>query len=182
MSGTRSFVPLKIEQSITSKSSEMGLHQSESNTLFSSETKAVNFGSISSSTPEQIAYNKVRKICDTPQGNIIEAVASDPQLNQTHVAIKSCNKDLYEQNISYADDDNMQFCCYDDIVKEKQILRHLTIENKPINDYIQKYVGFFQNDKYFYLISELVTNQMSLKTFSEQAHKYIESGQLQSKE
>lgn len=56
-----------------------------------------------------------------------------------------------------------------------------SVANTPIGSYIAKFIEFFEDDDYFYLVMEYVSD-MNLRDFILRAHKYIRSKQLKIKE
>merc|ERR1719384_2196845 len=67
----------------------------------------------------------------------------------------------------------MSFVVNEDIMIQSDILRHLTVNNQPIGDGIVKYIDFFQNESYYFLVLEYVENCMTLKHFIRESHQYI---------
>eukprot|EP01084_Bolivina_argentea_P086488 156340_1 len=128
----------------------------------------------------QNGYKKIKKLCNTLQGELIEA---EPNIKDKYdtVCIKKCDKILLEEHISFADDNDMHFCVDDDIVREKLILKYLTIDNKPSDNYMCRYIDFFESENDYYLVMENVNNYISLKQFVETAHNYIQNGKLATK-
>ena len=150
-------------------------------------------------TLEQHGYTRIRKICDTLQGELIEAevksdennsakkrtISSDHKENVNgpkqieRVAIKRTRKELFREKI--AEYDGMTFCVEENIVKEALILHHLTIDNRSTANYVVRFVEFFESDEHFYLVMEYIEG-CNLLQFVEKAHEYINKGQLKVKE
>ena len=61
--------------------------------------------------------------------------------------------------------------------KQAQILKRLTLDSRPTGDYIVKYVDFFEDQEYFYLVTEHVEG-LTLQSFVEQAQSYLVDGTL----
>lgn len=98
------------------------------------------------------------------------------------VTIKKCDKVLVAEHISYADDEDMHFCVDDSILKERDILQYLTIDNIPTCDYIARYIDFFQSEEDYYLVTESIRSGITLQAFIEKAHQFIKIGKLKCKE
>eukprot|EP01084_Bolivina_argentea_P181185 312953_1 len=127
-------------------------------------------------------YKKMRFICKTLQGELIEAIKIEGKDIGQHVIIKITNKKLYKEHISIADNDGLNYCIEDDIFKEALILNHLTNHNKCSGQYITKYVQFFESEKDYYLVTECINKCMNLKTFIKKSFKYIKNQQLELKD
>ena len=125
---------------------------------------------------EAKGYKRTRKICNTLQGFVIEAI----QIKNANkpVLIKKCDKELCRRQISFADDNNIRFCVDDDIFKERMILKYLTIDNKFSGRHIFKYIDFFESDDAYYLVTESVYDLMNLQEFTQKAQQYIKEGKL----
>lgn len=97
------------------------------------------------------------------------------------VCIKKISKELKQQNIAeinYDDDDGkVTFCVSEDIIKEADILKHLTVDNRPMGGYIPTFIDLFESEEDYYLIREYVDG-MTLAKFIEISHKYIQDKRL----
>lgn len=132
-------------------------------------------------------YTKIEKICDTLQGELIKAkVDKDKNLNQNnihkheYVAIKKICKVLTHEKLAYDPndkDDNITFCVEENIIKEAQILKYLTVDNQSTFNYIIQFIELFESDTHYYMVTEYIQG-MNLKQFTNKAHQYIQSGQL----
>ena len=139
----------------------------------------------------QRGYTKLRTICETSQGEIMECIKVDKrdidceyetESDIKHVAIKKADKILWKQKVSKEDEYGMSFCIEDDIMKQALILHHLTVDNSSSGNYIVKYIEFFESAKNFYLVMEYIEDDMNLKQFVKKAHQYINDGKLSLKE
>eukprot|EP01084_Bolivina_argentea_P082965 150207_1 len=126
---------------------------------------------------QQNGYRKIKKICDTSQGELIKAYQFS---NNQYVAIKKTNRLLFNECISIQDETT--FCVSENIIKEALILQYLTVDNKCVGNYIVTFKNFFQSDTDYYLVIEYVESEMNLKQFVSIAHKYLKQGKLQLKE
>eukprot|EP01084_Bolivina_argentea_P125501 222352_1 len=131
-------------------------------------------------------YKKNGIFCDTLQGKVFNAITINTE-KQKYVKIKKCDKYCYLNQISFADDDNMQFIVEDDIIKEKLILQYLNIDNPKtlFQNSIPKLIDFFHTETDYYLVtqhSDENINIMTLKQFTTTAHKYIGTGKLKEKQ
>eukprot|EP01084_Bolivina_argentea_P078440 142328_1 len=124
------------------------------------------------------SYTKVHKLCDTLQGDLWKA--QDMKTNE-YVTIKRTDKQLFQQQISI-DDDNMQFCVSENIIKESNILKRLTVDNHCIGNYIIQYINFFESDTDYYLVMQYVESETNLKQFVQTAHKHIKNNKLKLKQ
>lgn len=95
-------------------------------------------------------------------------------------AIKKTDKQLFNQRIS-KQDNGFNICVEENIKKEAEILKYLTIDNKS-TEYIIKYVDFFESDTHYYLVMEYIEGNTNLKDFIYEAHEYINDGKLSLKE
>lgn len=130
----------------------------------------------------QNGYKRIRKICNTSQGELIEAEAVDVKVqNQIvqRVAIKKISKEHHKQRIS--EQDGVTYCVQKNVIKEAQILEHLTVHNQCISDNIVHFVEFFESDDHFYLVMEYVDSDINLKQFIVRSHEYMKSGKLKKK-
>eukprot|EP01083_Nonionella_stella_P148811 471739_1 len=95
-------------------------------------------------------YKKLNTICDTLQGTLYKAQNISSGEN---VAIKKVDKSLSNQQIAI-DEDGNTCCVAEDIVKEAQILKYLTVDNTSIGCHIIGYIDFFSDDGSHYLVME----------------------------
>eukprot|EP01084_Bolivina_argentea_P016946 31640_1 len=121
-------------------------------------------------------YQKLHKMGDTLQGQIYKA---QNLTTGQYVAIKKTEKALSDQGIAIQDDTT--FCVSENILKERQILKHLTVNNTCIGDHIIHYIDSFEDESSYYLVMEYIESEMNLKQFVTTAHKYIASNKLQRK-
>eukprot|EP01083_Nonionella_stella_P203111 741402_1 len=119
-------------------------------------------------------YKKLRKICDTMQGTMYEAIITDPykraKTGFERVAVKQTCKDLHL--LGEAIQDNLRVLVNENIIKEAMILKYLTKDNRPNGGYICKFVEFFETDEHYYLVMEYV-GDCNLQEFITECHKYI---------
>ena len=97
-----------------------------------------------------------------------------------YVAIKKTDKSLFNQRIS-KQDNGFNICVEENIKREAQILKYLTIDNKS-TEYITKYIDFFESETDYYLVMEYVDGKTNLKDFIKKAHQYINDGKLSLKD
>jgi len=115
-------------------------------------------------------YRKVATMHATAQGEVIKAQSI---MSGSTVIIKKTDKLLHQKGISFPDEYGMSSIVDDDIIKQSDILRHLTVNNQPIGDGIVKYIDFFENESYYFLVLEYVENCMTLKDFISESHQYM---------
>lgn len=111
-----------------------------------------------------------KKISSTLQGSIWRALRIE---NRQKVVVKVTNRVLHNESVIII---NGKKCAiHENIFKEKQILKYLTIdENAPKS--IVKYNGFFKSDTNYFLVMEDAGN--SLFQFVVRAHEFINAGKL----
>jgi len=102
-------------------------------------------------------------------------------ISGSRVFIKKTDKVLHTKGTSIPDEDGMNFTVDENIMNESNILQILSL-NQPIDDSIVKYIDFFQNANYYFLVLEYVENCMTLKHFITKSHQYIFEKQLSVKE
>eukprot|EP01084_Bolivina_argentea_P207436 353916_1 len=125
----------------------------------------------------QKGYQKVSKICDTLQGELIKAMKINQFSNEiTYVCIKKTNKVLLGNQIAVQGDTN--FCVSENILKEAFLLKHVTVDNAPIGDYIINFIDCFESDTDYYLVTEYISSEMNLKQFISKCNTYIKNGKL----
>ena len=131
-------------------------------------------------------YRKLDTLCNTQQGQLMLAeIQRSTKQNQLYgnigskVVIKRVNKDLNDQKI-VKQDDGMIYCTTKSVLKEAMILKHLTVDNHPIGQYIVQFADFFESDSHYYLCMEYVDG-MNLKQFIETAQQYIKQNKLEIK-
>eukprot|EP01084_Bolivina_argentea_P054453 99855_1 len=118
-------------------------------------------------------YKQLHKICDVLQGELYKGI----QLSSNKfVAIKKTDKSQYRKNITVQN--NFSFCVTENRVKESHILKYLTVNNRPIGDYIIQFIDFFESDNNYYLVTEYINTKTNLKQFIKTAHKYVVNGIL----
>merc|ERR1719242_118015 len=137
-------------------------------------------------------YVQTIVICNTLQGKLFQGEICRATNANKHYgdvgsldAIKRTEKLLHNQGISMVpcnDDEDefaedITFCVDEDVVKEGQILKQLTCQSQPAGDYIAKYVDFFEDSDYYYLVMEYV-NGITLQSFVDQALIYLADGRL----
>eukprot|EP01083_Nonionella_stella_P185938 679487_1 len=122
-------------------------------------------------------YKKLNTICDTLQGTLYKAQHIS---SGEYVAIKKVDKSLSNHQIAI-DEDGTTCCVSEDIVKEAQILKYLTVNNTSIGRHIIRYIDFFCDEESHYLVMEYIESQMNLKQFASVAHQYIAAGALRRK-
>ena len=129
-------------------------------------------------------YEMVRVICNTLQGELIEAAVTklvdNPLHPNPHVAIKKIDKMPHINKL--AEVDGMTFCVETDIVKEAMILKHLTVYNRCTANNIENFIDFFEGNGTLCLVVEYIESNMNLEQFVIEAHEYMESGKLKRKE
>ena len=121
-------------------------------------------------------YRKIKKICDTLQGEMYKAMPMTPHTNGKYVAIKRTDKQLLHEGIAI--EDGFSFCVSENILNEAMILRHLTVYNKPINACIVKFIDFFESNDSYFLVTEFIESEMNLKQFVAASRVHIENGTL----
>eukprot|EP01084_Bolivina_argentea_P032031 59259_1 len=127
---------------------------------------------------ETHGYRKIRKICDTKQGELILGFKiSDISTGKIpeKIAIKKVSKTLHESKISVCDD--ISLITEENIIKEASILNYLTVENK-FTDYVCQYIDFFSSKTHFYLITKYIEGETNLAQFIKKCHEYIEAKRL----
>eukprot|EP01084_Bolivina_argentea_P054452 99852_1 len=118
-------------------------------------------------------YKQLHKICDVLQGELYKGI----QLSSNKfVAIKRTDKSQYQKCITIQN--NFSFLITENRIKESVILKHLTVNNRPIGDYIINFIDFFESTNYYYLVTEYINTETNLKQFIQTAHKYIANGIL----
>eukprot|EP01084_Bolivina_argentea_P010124 18873_1 len=133
-------------------------------------------------------FKNMKKIRDISQGELISATYIDTAETDTQISvqIKKIDKLCNQNHTTFTDEYNMNYVIDDDIIKEEKILNHLTNQNTPINDCINKVITFFESDTHYYLVTELATNpiqsQMTLKQFTTQALEHVQNGKLSRRE
>jgi len=138
-------------------------------------------------------YRSIGNISDTLQGTLIKAEIIRSTKENAHigdvgsmVAIKRAEKKLVAEKIvvEKADDEqkeDISIVVDENIVKEARVLKYLTFQNKcPYKDKIATFVEFFEDDTYYYLVTEYVEG-ITLREFMEQAVQYIGDGSLSRK-
>eukprot|EP01083_Nonionella_stella_P140642 431702_1 len=123
----------------------------------------------------QHGYINARVERDTLQGQLLSAKSIKSGCN---VAIKRTEKRLHNKRISVQDGVNI--VVEENITKEALILRHLTVNNQSSNDYIVRFIEFFESEDAFYLVMEHAGNT-NLATFSQKAHALIAQNQMRHK-
>eukprot|EP01083_Nonionella_stella_P010588 30135_1 len=129
-------------------------------------------------------YQKIRTLRITKQGELLEAVINPsfvPSKRASQKAvIKTVSKSLHSQHIARSHpDDDITYCIPNNIVKEAFILKYLTFQNRCVGDYINRFVDFFHCEHTYYLaLKHIDGNAMNLKQFVDEAHRYIQNGQL----
>lgn len=96
------------------------------------------------------------------------------------VIVKKTDKKLYEEGVSIADEENITYCVHEDALKEADILRYLTVDNKN-GDYIVRFIDFFETGMDYYLVMENTQHNMSFKDFINKAYKFMISKQMKYK-
>ena len=122
-------------------------------------------------------YKLVKKMRNTLQGEMFGATRVKDNLS---VAIKRTPKSSHEQRTSQQD--GMSIIVEENIILESIILHHLTVANSSIsNDYIVKFIDFFETEKDYYLVMEYV-NGITLRNYIKKCHQLIQSEKLNLKE
>jgi len=121
-------------------------------------------------------YQQIKLIRKSTQGRVIQAKSIQNDSNETFV-IKIVDKKLYRNKTSKQHHDGTRIVVEKDILKESLLLHHTTIVNTPPAQYMCKFIRFFQDSKYYYLVLEN-GGQQTLKQWTDKAFKYIEYGQL----
>mmetsp|Transcript_16730 Transcript_16730/g.26563 ORF Transcript_16730/g.26563 Transcript_16730/m.26563 type:complete len:640 (-) Transcript_16730:392-2311(-) len=139
-------------------------------------------------------YKKIRKVCDTLQGELMEAEIVKhsksfqkdqarrklcENANIQRVAIKKVDKCLFKQRIAKID--GMVYCVEEDVVKEALILHHLTVDNRATANYVVQFIELFESEENYYLVMEYIDGDCNLQQFTEIAHQYIAEGKLKLK-
>eukprot|EP01083_Nonionella_stella_P076797 209431_1 len=125
-------------------------------------------------------YKFIRKICDTQQGELLEASDLNAFKSSAMVVIKKVEKALFEQGITKKDPFGMTYCISKNILKESVILNHLTVNNQCT--FMIQFVHLFYSDEHYYLVTKQIDDDtLNLKQFLEQAQKYICDGKLDMK-
>eukprot|EP01083_Nonionella_stella_P301068 1031087_1 len=120
-------------------------------------------------------YKFIRKICDTQQGELLEATDH----KSSAVVIKKVGNALFRQQITKKDAFGMTYCIPNNILKEAIILNHLTVNNHCQCNYMVEFVHLFYSDQHFYLVTKQIDDDtLNLKQFIEQAQKHIREGKL----
>eukprot|EP01083_Nonionella_stella_P140689 431921_1 len=132
-------------------------------------------------------YKFIRKICDTQQGELLEAASLNAHKSKSSpvVIIKKISKALFRQRITKTDAFGMTYCSPNNILKESIILNHLTVNNHC--SYMVQFVDLFYSvpDQHYYLVTKQIDGDdapLNLKQFVEQAQKHICEGKLDVKE
>eukprot|EP00484_Ammonia_sp_Unknown_P002370 CAMPEP_0197074308 /NCGR_PEP_ID=MMETSP1384-20130603/211042_1 /TAXON_ID=29189 /ORGANISM="Ammonia sp." /LENGTH=662 /DNA_ID=CAMNT_0042513149 /DNA_START=201 /DNA_END=2190 /DNA_ORIENTATION=+ len=139
-------------------------------------------------------YKKIRKVCDTLQGELMEAEIVKhsksfqkdqarrklcENANIQRVAIKKVDKCLFKQRIAKID--GMVYCVEEDVVKEALVLHHLTVDNRATANYVVQFIELFESEENYYLVMEYIDGDCNLQQFTEIAHQYIAEGKLKLK-
>lgn len=137
------------------------------------------------STQQQITFFKhgykiMNKLCNTLQGELFKAISTKSSTTESStiscVAIKKTGKHLCGQRIAFEED--ITFIVDENILKEALILKHLTVDNQCIGDYICKFKDFFECDENLYLVTEYIDSEMNLKQFIKKSFEYMKNGKL----
>jgi len=126
----------------------------------------------------QNGYELISTIADTLQGRLYKACANET--SKRYVAIKRASKFLTDNRIAIQD--KFEFCVAENIIKEARILKHLTVDNATIGDYIVRYYDFFESDTDYFLVMEYIDSEVNLEQFVHTCHQYIANGKLQRKQ
>eukprot|EP01084_Bolivina_argentea_P024836 46239_1 len=124
----------------------------------------------------QHGYINARVERDTLQGQLLSAKSIKSGCN---VAIKRTKKRLHNKRISVQDGVNI--VVEENITKEALVLRHLTVNNQSSNDYIVRFIEFFESEDAFYLIMEHAGNT-NLTMFARKAHSLIAQNKMHHKD
>eukprot|EP01083_Nonionella_stella_P076799 209440_1 len=123
-------------------------------------------------------YKFIRKICDTQQGELLEATDLNAHKSSA-VVIKKVGNALFRQQITKKDAFGMTYCIPNNILKEAIILNHLTVNNRCQCNYMVEFVHLFYSDHHYYLVTKQIDEDtLNLKQFIEQAQKHIREGKL----
>eukprot|EP01084_Bolivina_argentea_P253437 425696_1 len=123
-------------------------------------------------------YKFIRKICDTQQGELLEATDLNAHKSSA-VVIKKVGTALFRQRITKKDAFGMTYCIPNNILKEAIILNHLTVNNHCQCNYMVEFVHLFYSDHHYYLVTKQIDEDtLNLKQFIEQAQKHIREGKL----
>ena len=96
------------------------------------------------------------------------------------VSIKKTSRNLYDRKISYVDEStDMTYCIEEDVVEEGRILKHLTVDHHLNDGHIVNYIDFFQSKSDYYLVTEHVDGNCTLRDFIEAARNHIDDGRLE---
>jgi len=82
---------------------------------------------------------------------------------------------------NFEDDKYTHLTVDEDVVKEHCILKYLTVQNQCTGDCITKFVDFFEDSSYYYLVMEWVEG-VTLRTFMATAQSYLAEGKMTRKE
>jgi len=121
-------------------------------------------------------YSKIDKLCDSLQGEVIKAeVLSTGKF----VAIKIVQKVLVHEKKAIHKEDSSEFemMVEEDIKKEAEILKHLTLDNSPKEKDIARYIESFDSPTHEYLVTEYVEG-ITLSKFVADAFEHIAAKQL----
>eukprot|EP01084_Bolivina_argentea_P232976 392510_1 len=111
------------------------------------------------------------KISDTLQGSIW---AAWNYLSHTKVVIKVTNKYLHSDSTMILNGHKCKV--YENILKEKEILKHLS-KNSKCPDSITKYLGFFKSNENYFLVMQ--HGGRSFFDFIVKAHQFISLDKIQ---
>lgn len=116
-------------------------------------------------------YRNLRKIVDTLQGSIWRATDA----SKRSVVIKMTDRLLHSQGAALVNGQMHAVC--EDILMERQMLKHVTSKRKDCPPSVVRYIDFFKTNKTFFLVME-DGGHSSLLEFCQKAHQFIEQGQL----
>lgn len=119
---------------------------------------------------KQTGFGQFEKISKTLQGSIWRCMHISTNIN---MVIKVTERKLHSQSVIVCD--GKKYSIHEDIVKEKNILKYLSVDKNAPNS-IVKYVAFFKtNTNYFLVMNDA---GYSLFDFMAKAHKLIEAGKI----
>jgi len=123
---------------------------------------------------EQAGFCSNRKITDTLQGSVW---SSRRKQSNESVIIKVTSRKLHQHGLILLD--GQKYAVQEDILKEKDILKYLSVhgQSKEVGSRrVVKYYDFFKSNSNFYFVMEHGGHM--LFDFVVRVHRYIESGKL----
>ena len=132
----------------------------------------------------QKGYNIEKKLADTLQGQIYRCriVERAENLNYFHketVVIKVTSKKLHFEGITILENGNKKRI-QENIIKETELLKKLSFDKDRRNEYMTRYIDFFEDAHHFYCVME--DGGHDLFEYVVKCHNLLRKGKLQRKE